>query len=138
MDTPALTEDEAKAARRIVPPVMTPSRPVPLDSPRIPRGTRTAINAAAGWDVGLFYACGPRLAADGRVLDGASHSLGLRARRGGQLVVMTWRWTAQAWKFEDAYLAPGLQREIEGAAYRLPIEKVTSTEATQTLRGGTP
>lgn len=139
----ALTEQERLAARRVVPPPSTPSTPVDPEHPAVPRGARDAYRAAvrAGCTATMYRACGPRIGHDGAVTEHDVHTIGLRVVRPrtadapSQLVVMVWRFKQPTekrpaeWTFDAGYLRPGRVHELEGAPYRLMVEKVTATEA---------
>jgi hypothetical protein len=142
-DVPALSEDEARALRRVVPPVTVPSTPVDPQDPRVPLSVRRAATLATdgGWRVALFRSCGPHVGAHDYVDDPARHCLGLRALKDpGRSVVMTWYYRGDVvkpgWRFEAAWVAPGPVHTVEGKVYRLRRELVASPVALSVLREG--
>lgn len=151
MDAP-LTENERKAARYVVPPPEVPSTPIDPSHPGLPRSVRSAANAArrAGRAPEVYWARGPRLDARGAVIEAQVDTLGLRVVveaptivlsglpvRPRRLVVMMWRMKPDGdWVFDAAYLTPGRVRQVEGAEYRLRVDKIDARAATEIIKEG--
>jgi hypothetical protein len=133
------TEAERLAQRYEVPAPEVTSQPVDPAHPSLPRSVRTAVKAAvgAGHTPQVFWARGPRLDARGALLEAQVTTIGLRvdvART--RRVVMMWRQKDQSWVFEEAFLRPGRTLEVEGAPYRLLVEKVDSPTASAAIKEG--
>lgn len=95
-----------KLAELAPPAPKQPAVEVDVHHPVVPRGVKSAHKkaVAAGWSTRLTRACGPRLAANGAVGQDESHTLALRCSKSGQRVVLTWRFTNEAWSFDTAFV----------------------------------
>ena len=135
-----LSIDDEKAARRIVPPITLGSTATDPAAPWIPDVVRRRVAAAtnAGHAPHLYRAIGPRLDQHGYVADPACRTLGLRITTDDVDIAVAWSWRSDlkvpGWKLDGAWIAPGRPHEIEGAPYRLPIEKVGISVVDAALR----
>lgn len=136
-----LSDDELKAARRVVPPVTLPATLTDPSEAFVPPEVRRRAQGAelAGHRWALYRAIGPRVDQHGYVVDPQHRTLGLRIEAPGRRIVAFWGWRGDVakpgWRFELGVISPGRVHEVEGTTYRLPHEKVGISIIDKAIKG---